>query len=248
MSEERVVVGLELQVPFHSEPIWRSFLSFVGEFEPTRIVGIGDHLDCPAPARWNRGTAEEYAGDLQGECNLMKRKFSELLGVTDCQIDVHKGNHEARIDAYARNKAPAFAGLDALRVASLLDYKTYRITELPAVAPLAPGWVTTHGDIGVLSKYSGGTAIALARRLGVSVVCGHTHRLGHLQESSGVGASRVLHGVETGHMMDIRKADYIRSGAPNWQGGFAAFVINGNTVHPILVNASQTGKLSYNGN
>lgn len=248
MSEQRVIVGLELQVPFHSEPIWKSFLHFVDQFQPTRIVGIGDHLDCPAPARWNRGTAAEYAGDLQGECNLMKKKFGEIRDIFDGTFDVHKGNHEHRIDSYAANKAPAFAGLEALQVGNLLDYHTFGITELPVVAPLAPGWVTTHGDIGVISKYSGGTAVALARRLGTSVVCGHTHRLGHLQESTGAGANRVLHGVETGHMMNVSKALYIKHGAPNWQGGWAAFIINGRTVHPILVNASQSGKLSYYGN
>lgn len=179
----------------------------------------------------------------------MKRKFQEVRNIFVGEFDVHKGNHEARIDAYARNKAPAFAGLDALQVGSLLDYDGFEINQLPTVAPLAPGWVTTHGDISrSLSKYAGGTAIALGRRRGVSVVCGHTHRLGHLQESYGVGANRVLHGIETGHMMDVSKASYIQDGAPNWQGGWAAFVINDKQVHPILVNASQTGKLSYNGN
>lgn len=244
---ERVIVGLELQLPYHNQRIWHSFLEFVTDWKPTRIVGIGDHLDCPAPARWNRGTAEEYAGTLQRQCDAMKFKFQELRKFYSGRFDVHRGNHEARIDAYARTKAPAFVGLSALEVRNLLDYEAYDILELPPIARLAPGWITTHGDIGVLSKYSGGTAIALARRLGVSVVCGHTHRLGHLQESSGIGASKVLHGVETGHMMDIKKAAYIKSGAPNWQGGWAAFEINGGRVHPILVNASPTGVLSYEG-
>lgn len=244
---ERVMVGLELQLPYHNQRIWNAFLGFVSDWKPTRIVGIGDHLDCPAPARWNRGTAAEYAGNLQRECDQMKGKFGEIRSVFDGVFDIHRGNHEARIDAYARTKAPAFAGLEALQVRSLLEYKKFEITELPPIAKLAPGWITTHGDIGVLSKYSGGTAISLARRLGVSVVCGHTHRLGHLQESSGIGARTVLHGVETGHMMDIKKAAYIKSGAPNWQGGWAAFEINGHRVHPILVNASPTGVLSYEG-
>lgn len=248
VSEQRVIIGLELQVPFHSEPIWKSFLNFVDQFQPHRIVGIGDHLDCPAPARWNRGTAAEYAGDLQGECNLMKRKFQEIRNIFVGEFEVHKGNHEQRVDMYAANKAPAFAGLDALQVSALLDYEGFDITELPAVAPLAPGWVTTHGDVSrSLSKYAGGTALGLGRRWGLSVVCGHTHRLGHIQESSGFNSRHTLHGIETGHMMDVKKASYIKDGAPNWQSGFVAFVINGRNVHPILVNASQSGKLTYDG-
>lgn len=243
-TTERVIVGLELQVPYHASRIFQSFLYFVKDYQPTRLVGIGDHLDCPAPSRWNRGTAEEYGSKLQQEVDQLKRMFTQIRAIYDGPWGMHKGNHEQRIDTYAAMKAPAFAGLDCLKVANLLDYDGFGITELPPVSVLTQGWVTTHGDIGTLAKYSGGTALSLARRLRRSVICGHTHRLGHIQETDGGGT---LHGVETGHMMDISRASYIRDGCPNWQSGWVTVEINGQRVHPTLVNSSQKGVLTFDG-
>ena len=239
-----MVVGLELQVPYHNKKIFESFLAFLQDYKPDRLVGIGDHLDCPAPARWNRDTAEEYAGELQKEVNQLKGLFGNIRDVYDGPFEVHEGNHERRIETYARTKAPAFASLECLSIRSLLDYDNFGIVELAAVAPLCRGWVTTHdfgGLLRVSSAYAGGTAMAGARRLGKSVVMGHTHKLGHVQQTVG---GKILHGVETGHCMDDKKAGYIAY--PNWQPGWA--VIEYNKDHSVgvqLVNVSRAGKVAF---
>lgn len=247
VTTKKVVVGLETQVPFHSKPAFEAFLRFLVDFAPDRLVGIGDHLDCPAPARWNRGTAAEYATNLQYEIDTLKAMFANIRNVYDGPFELHKGNHEQRIEAYTRTKAPAFSDLLCLSMPELLDYRGFDLVDLPRFAPLAPGWVTTHGDSGGSSKFSGGVAMGLAHRQGRSVVCGHTHKLGHIQESVGVGASKTLHAIETGHMMDVKKASYIAHESPNWQMGWAAFEINGTRVHTHLVGCTPTGRLTFDG-
>jgi hypothetical protein len=242
----KILVGGECQIPYHSPQMWKSFIQYVNGFEPDEVIIIGDFLDCPAPARWNRGTAEEYAGNLQGEINVAKRMLTELRNTFNGYLGFHIGNHEARIDMYARTKAPAFADLDCLTVESLLDFKGFDIEKRKPIHSLGKGtgWISSHGDLGALSKYSGGTAMALARRLGRSVVCGHTHRLGILNESSGLGAATTLSGVESGHMMDVKKAGYIKHGAPNWQAGWAVLEISGSYVAPGLVRVSPSGRFT----
>lgn len=249
MSEAyRIVLGLETQVPYHSRPIWTAFLQFVSDYRPHEIIGVGDHLDCPAPSRWNRGTASEYAGDLQREINVMKGMFEDIRTVFDGPMSVHEGNHEARINTYARTKAPAFADLDCLEVAALLDYDGYAIRERKPVEPLSryksTGFVTTHGDlIKRVSPVSGATAMLHARRFGRSVIHGHTHRMGIIQESD---ATRTLVGVETGHMMDVKKASYVF--APNWQAGWVVAEINQqNRVHVSLVAVTPGGAVTFHG-
>lgn len=235
------VIGLETQVPYHNRKVVKAFIEFIKSVGPDRVVGIGDHLDCPAPARWNRGTAAEYAGELQKEIDVMKGIFTSIREVYDGPFDIHEGNHERRISLYAATKAPAFADLDCLSVSSLLDYQHYGIMELASVAHLSRGWVTTH-DVGgldkTLSKISGCTALGFARRLGRSVVCGHTHRLGHVQETS---HGKLLHGVESGHMMGT--PGYVM--APNWQSGWVVHESKGDLAKVTLVNVSKSGKISY---
>jgi len=243
-----VVIGGECQIPFHSKPMWRSFLDFIKSFKPEQVILIGDFLDCPAPARWNRGTAAEYAGKLQAGLDAAKRMLGELRDVHDGYLGFHIGNHEARINTYARTKAPALADLECLEVSSLLDFEGFDIEQRKSIHNLggAPGWTTTHGDLGSLSKYAGGTALAFGRRIGRSVFCGHTHRLGILNESYGMGASTTVCGVESGHMMDVRKADYIKHQSPNWQGGWAVAEIQPTgKVWPGIVYCSQTGKVTW---
>jgi hypothetical protein len=241
----RIVIGGECQIPYHSEPMWKAFLRFVAGYAPDQVIIIGDFLDAPAPARWNRGTAAEYAGDLQGEVDTGKRKLRELREVHSGYIGFHEGNHEHRINIYAMTKAPAFAGLSCLTVPSLLDFEGFDIELRKPIHSIGKGtgWVSSHGDLGSLSKYSGGTALALARRLGRSVVCGHTHRLGIINESSGAYASTTLTGMESGHMMSVGKAAYIKHGAPNWQAGWATLDVLGSRVHPELIRVSPSGQV-----
>lgn len=241
----RVMVGLECQIPYDNPKHFRAFLDYAEDFRPERVVIIGDFLDVPGPSRWNRGTALEFSHNLQMECDKGHEYLRQLRGVVgdQCVIDFHNGNHEKRVENYIRNKAPAFDGLEALRIPSLLRFSELGINLLPDIAPFATGWVSTHGDcIGkTVSPVSGATAIAQARRTGKSVVMGHTHRLGMINETI---AGKALTGIETGHMMDLNKADYVSY--PNWQAGFAAFELENNRVTNIrLVRLNVSGGISW---
>lgn len=239
------MVGLEMQIPYENPKHFSAFLQYALDFKPDRVVIIGDFLDVPGPSRWNRGTALEFSHDLQKECtkgNDYLRQLRNTVG-DQCVIDFHNGNHEKRVQSYIRNKAPAFDGLDALRIPNLLGFDLLGINLLADVAPFASGWITTHGDSisKSVSAISGGTAIRQGKRLGKSVICGHTHRLGMINETL-MGKS--LTGIETGHMMDLNKASYVSY--PNWQAGFAAFELEKDRVTNIrLVRLNANGGISW---
>jgi len=247
MKAHKIVVGLETQVPYHNKKIFDAFRSFIFDWDADEVIGIGDHLDCPSPSRWNRGTAAEYAGTLQKEIDTMKGMLRSIREVFDGPFSIHEGNHEARINTYARTKAPAFADLDCLEVPSLLDYVGLGITQREPFQDLSPGtgWITTHGDLGGSSIYSGGTALGLAKRLNRSVICGHTHKLGILHHSHGLAGQYTLTGVETGHMMDVRQAEYVT--APNWQSGWVALEVRERRVHASVVYVDRQGRVTFHG-
>lgn len=115
----------------------------------------------------------------------------------------------------------------------------FEITALPNYYRIAPGWITTHGHCGgtTLSPIAGNTALRAARKLGVSVVMGHTHKAGILSHSEGYGGEikRQLTGVEVGHLMDQRKAHYLKGGTRNWQLGFGLLTIENRHVQPEVI-------------
>ena len=95
-----------------------------------------------------------------------------------------------------------------------------------------------HGDEGSLNATAGGTALSLARKTGMSIVCGHTHRLGIQHQHMGYAGktNHRLFGVEVGNMMDMKKAKYLPAGTGNWQQGFAVLSITkSGLVIPHLV-------------
>jgi hypothetical protein len=93
-----------------------------------------------------------------------------------------------------------------------------------------------HGDEGRAIQVPGSTAMSLAKKLGKSVVCGHTHKLGLQHETTGLyGKNRTQFGLEVGHLMDIKQASYLTTGVANWQQGIGILVEKNRKVTPYAV-------------
>jgi hypothetical protein len=56
--------------------------------------------------------------------------------------------------------------------------------------------------------------------------------------------SRSIFGVETGHMMDIKKASSIYDGASNWSAGWGVLENQDGNVEPISVTISKSGEVT----
>jgi hypothetical protein len=66
----------------------------------------------------------------------------------------------------------------------------------------------------------------------------------------GVGGSeKVLTGVEVGHLMNPKLAQYLKGGTPNWQAGFAVVKVDGKRVHanpiPIIGGRFEVDGVEY---
>ena len=236
-KQKRVVVLSDLQIPYQNNSVVQTTLDFIQDYKPDELWCVGDELDAPEPSRWNKGMAGEYAETLQESIDLthqIMRNYRAALGKKPFYIQ--RSNHTDRIDTYMRKYAPAFMSLKSLEIEQLLGYDKLGVTYLHKMHELMPGWVMAHGDEGALNRAPGATALNLAKRLGKSVVCGHTHRVGLQHETTGFyGKTHTLYGLEVGHMMDIKQASYLTSGSANWQTGFGILVQSGTKVTPFAV-------------
>lgn len=243
------VVISDMQIPYHNRQAVRNLLSFVADFEPDELLCVGDELDSPQPSRWTKGMAGEYAQTLQRDIDLTHQvmaSFREALG--DKRFIVHRSNHGDRVEKYVDRYAPALGSLRALRIDELLGYGELGIEYTRKPVKVAPGWLMMHGDEAGLSRTPGGTALGLARKTGMSVVAGHTHRLGIQPESAGVnGKSRTIYGFEVGNLMDLGKASYLGYGGANWQTGFGLLYVNGQNVTPVAVPIHNNGTFVVEG-
>ncbi|AIG78428.1 Phage protein 54 [Amycolatopsis japonica] len=240
---KRIVIISDTQMPFEHKKALKGVLRFIGEYQPDEVVHIGDIMDYPQPSRWNKDTKGEFEGSIYADSDYGKRHLLEpLRAVYDGPAKFLKGNHDERPEDYLKKYAPALAGTDALSVESLLDFDGFGIELLPTFYRFAPGWVMTHGHKGLLSlsRIAGNTALNAAKKFGVSVIMGHTHRLGVGSHSTGYeGQVNTLTGFEVGHLMDTRlaSAQYLKGGTANWQAGFGLAEVDGSHVHvrPVAI-------------
>ncbi|MFD5050456.1 hypothetical protein [Streptomyces tendae] len=231
----------DLQMPYHDRKAWRAVLNFIGDTQPDEVVNIGDVTDYPQPSRWTKGTKAEFEGGALKDAAYTRRYYCEALRAEyEGPSSLLGSNHGIRPGQYFAKNNPAL--LDDEHPNPFTEDKLLRLDEYGIdfhedFYDFAPGWTATHGHLGFsLSRYAGGTAIGAARKIGKSVVCGHTHRAGVISESRGYkGRVETLTGLEIGNLMDMKQANYLKHGAGNWQQAFGIVRVSGTKVFPELV-------------
>lgn len=239
----------DLQVPDHDTVAIRNVLAFIDFWQPDGVAFVGDELDAPEPSRWNKGYAGEYAGTLQkgiDTCHDVLASFREAA--PEARMILMRSNHGERIRTYINRYAPALGSLRSLDYESLMGFEELGIEYFTQPYEFAPGFVLAHGDEGSLSQTAAGTAMGLAKKWGKSCICGHTHRAGVQHQHLVVNGKVTTHlyGIETGHLMDIRKANYLKAGSANWQQAITLVEVDGKVSHPTLL-LMRDRKINYNG-
>jgi len=221
-------------------------------WQPDEVIIIGDFMDYPQPSTWSKSTAEEFKGSVFADSEIGKRVLGDMRVGYSGPINFIAGNHDIRPNVYLARYAPALAESKAFHIETLLDFDSYGITLAEPFYSFAPGWVATHGHLGIqLSQSPGRTALNAAKRIGKSVVMGHTHRLAKLPDTIGRnGEFNTLWGMEVGHVMDMRPGSvphYLKGGFANWQSGFGIAYIDGNNVYPQTVEIGGDGSFVFEG-
>lgn len=197
----------------------RDFLNTV----PTPAEG---ELIIPADERlMNFVVAEEKATAEFYEITRKKRPRAEIFSAL--------GNHDIRVFAYADKNMKeiyeaitpnALWGLDNLGI----DYIMYE--DLPR---LRYGGLYAHHGISA-SAESGASVKSDINSLGVSLIRGHSHRMGTYYKTYEL-RNETLRGYEIGHMCKVDSDGFKYSQVHNWQQGFAVGWVHGDNAHIQLV-------------
>lgn len=252
LHDGRYIIISDLQVPYHDQRAVDAVCDYISRENFDGMLNVGDEADSPEPSRWNKASAMEYGDTLTAGLLRTQQVLMQLTHAVgyDRPHHIMRSNHADRVETYLKRYAPAVAGLAPLKWEALLGYSEpsslsgidIPVTYHRELWEFAPGWVLAHGDEAGLNQTAGSTAMGLARKLGKSVVCGHTHRAGYQHWSMGFNGRQttVLHGVEVGHLMDLKQASYLKTGSANWRQAVAVATVDGRTVDVTL-------KLLHNG-
>lgn len=235
-----VMIMPDLHAPDHDPVALDAFLNALHALHPDELVIIGDFIDCKAPARWSKQTAAEYANTLPGELEVGKQVLERIRTLYGGAIAFIPGNHEARITAYVNTYAPAVSGL-VPSLPELLGFDEYDVTYHPSTYDVAPGTLAIHGKaLSSVLGAAGQSAFKERTRHGMSVVQGHSHRLGLGWDHQ----ERDRFWMECGHLTSPARLGYLDFDHANWQQGFGVLHVNGGNVFPT-VHAITNGATAF---
>lgn len=229
---KRIWLISDLQVPYHDARAVDAVAQCIADLKQPEdiVVTVGDEMDFQTIGRWSQGTPLEY------ERSMGRDRDTTVQVLRDLQVQhVVRSNHTDRLFASVMRRLPGLLDVPELDLRNFLRLPELGITFHEQAYRVAPGWCVLHGDEAGLSQEAGKTALNLAKKVGLSVACGHTHRLGVKPETQGVNGNitRTLFGFEVGNLMDMKKARYAKT--HNWQQGFGVLYVDGNRVSPYPV-------------
>jgi predicted phosphodiesterase len=212
----KAIVISDLHIPHHAQTELNMVLAFMHQQQFPYIFLNGDMLDCEAISRFPRNRYN--VSKLKNECQITRHFLTHLREQNpDANIVYLFGNHEARVEVYARTHAQQLTGLVDISLPALLGLQEKGIEVQDS------GFRENHalfGDIYIghwdtSGKKAAYTAARLLDDMGVSVVQAHTHKCGMTQKHLLNG--QILIGIESGCLCKLEP-----SWAPhmNWQHGF----------------------------
>jgi hypothetical protein len=244
---KRTVVVPDLQVPYHDPVAVKNVAAYIKAVRPDSVVTLGDEIDLPQISRWTENTPGWYEQTLAADRD---EAVEVLWSLVEHTKDAHmiRSNHTDRLYNVIMKKIPAFLALPELRFEKFMKLDELGITYHKKPYAIARGIVAVHGDEQSIKPQPGLTALEAARRHGISVICGHTHRAGQsaFTEASGGKIGRILRGWEGGHLMDVRQAHYTK-GTMNWQQAFIIIEEVGTNVQVSIINLEKDGTFVVSG-
>lgn len=205
-----ILIAPDRHAPFHSKPACAAFLKFARAERPRMILDLGDGGDAYGLSRFAKKLDLLLEGRARHELPAMGDFLRACVKIAP--TTTLRSNHPDRWAKLLQD----FPGAD--------DFPNpYRAVVEQAGAryyphsflKLGPRLLACHGDEGGMPS----RAVAKARRTGMSIIQGHSHRL--LLE----WLSEDWFAVEAGHLLDPRKGVFeysagADSGVNGWCSGF----------------------------
>lgn len=219
MTDQKYLAVSDIQFPYEDKRGVELWLKVLEGFKPDLVDIVGDIDDADSTSQWAIGPEKQISVSEAGARHT--RDFLtdvKARGKRGASIHLFDGNHGwTRHRKYLMENAPQF--MEHITPNTLYGHEDLGIEfhyydDLPYNR--FNDMYVHHGSS--VSKHSGGSVQSDMEIWGVSIIRGHSHRLGTYYRYYEL-EDRLLEGYEIGHLMHPKHADY--SNKRNWQQGFA---------------------------
>jgi predicted phosphodiesterase len=224
----KYLVCSDVHFPHQDKKAVKSFIELAAKVKPNYLVLLGDIADFYGLSRFSKDSSR--VSGLQQELDMVSDFITMLRKASkNSKIVFMAGNHEARLQKYLYDSAPALSKLRSLELPTLLELDSHGAQFLPYGTPftISDDCVATHGS--AVRVRAGMSGFAESQKHGCSGISGHTHRLGLNWYRN---YSRSTFWIENGCLCDTNP-DYIL-GTPDWQQG-CSLITAGKEVVPEVI-------------
>lgn len=216
-NSEIAVVANDFHFPFHDNRVIKLWLAFLTHINPDHIIINGDLLDCYDASKFDKDPRRALR--LENEIEMGKDFFTTLRELFPrAHIVYIYGNHEYRFQSMIIRKAPELRNLKGMSLEEQMELDSL---DIEIVNSGLKESYYRFGDLYIahfnkVAPHGGYTAKLLVDQKGVSILQGHTHRIGSTIRSYLDG--RMVGGWDNGCMCDLHP-EYVLD--PNWCHGFS---------------------------
>lgn len=244
------MLGSDFHFPYQNDRYVSLWFQVMEWFQPDVVDYLGDISDQDCYARFSDGRTAEFLNQFKGiegeavlpivvEQETQTREFYQdtRKRLPKTEIFSALGNHDIRVFDYMDKKIPDL--LTHVTPEALWDFKNLGIDyihygDLPKQRF---GDIYVHHGVAI-SKNSAESVRSDIDSFGVSIIRGHSHRMGAYFKTVEL-RNETLRGYEIGHMTDVTSSGMSYTNVHNWQPGFAvAHIENGNHPHIQLIHIS----------
>ena len=220
----------DIHFPHHDKRSVELWLKVMKWWKPQAVDLLGDIDDADSTSRWAVGP-ETTVNILDGGVRDTEKFLSEIHSIVpDADKHFFDGNHGwYRHEKYLNSNAPAMAGLLSPEILYGCEKSNFTFHKYDEPPTRRYGDIYCHHGESI-SKHAGESVRNDVLNWGVSLLRGHSHRLGNYNITYPITGQK-LRGWEIGNLCG--PMDYDRS--PNWQQGFAIAHVDGDTAHVQLV-------------
>ena len=215
MSYKKIVCLSDQHIPYLDKKAHKVTLKLMNDIKPDEIILLGDLIDLWQISKFIKDPAREMT--LKDDCSQAKEYLTELRDTFPNAGFVYLfGNHEDRLRKYIWTYSPALSNFIYLEDELNLDNLKIQYYKSDTDIHREGILLFTHGTM--VSQESAMTARRMLQKYGMSIIHGHSHRLGSHYKTRIEGT---LGAWENGCQCDRALAKEWRMGFPDWQTGFS---------------------------
>jgi predicted phosphodiesterase len=233
-NDLKLMWGSDFHIPYQNDKYVKLWFQVMKWFKPDVVDYLGDIDDQSCFSRFSDGTPDEVLGRVATYSESVKEFYTKTREMRpDSELFVALGNHDIRVFDYVDKKAPAFKDMITPEVMWGLDSLGYDYIHYGDLPKHRYGDIYVHHGMSI-SKHSGESVRNDVNEMGVSIIRGHSHRLGSYFKTHEL-RGETWRGYEIGHMTDVTSSGMAYTTSHNWQPGFAVGLVHDGQVHVQLV-------------